>query len=420
MSNAALNPSIIAKEIAYQVKNNLKFAGSCVRAYESQWQNQVNGWQVGQSIDIRVPAQYTVGTTASISAAQDIIQVKRSLSLNQRRNTLIQMTSAEMTYTFSRFQEEIAAPAGIRLANAIDAYMASLAETYVAQTYASTVGTVNSLGHVYGARQYLVNAGAPADGENYVAMHPNHVASLMPVVGTVFNSGFTDPILKDGAFGRFAGCTFWESQNTGIHTYGAKAAATNVLNAAYTFATNPTSGTIAQGTIAITGDAATVRAGDTFTLAGVYGVKPLSEGGATSTGQLKQFVVATAATGASGATTNVIFYEGAIGAGPYQNVTGASGSTLASVASNTAVTFTGGTGGQSAAQSLMYNKNWAALAVVPLAMPDSCAWGARETVDGISVRLTKGWANDADVETTRVDVLFGGLVLNPALAVKII
>lgn len=418
MANAMLTPSIIAKEIAYQVSNNLKFGNTVIRSYENEWDSNVNGWQKGQTIDIRVPNQFTVGTTASIAAAQDIVSVKRQLSLNQRRNTLITLSSAEMTYTLSRFQEEIAAPCGIRLANAIDLYCAQLLHDNIAQTYTSTLGTVNSLAHVYGARRYLVNAGAPQDS-NYCALNPAHVESLMPVVGTVFNSNVTTPVLQDASFGRFAGFEFWESQNIYSHAYGSKTAATNVLNSAYTFGTAPSSGTIALGTIAITGDAATVNAGDTFTLAGVFAVKPLGEGNAQSTGQLKQFVVATAGTGASGATTSIVFYEGAIGTGAWQNVTGSSGGTLASVASNTVVTFTGGTGNTTVGQSIFYNKNVMALAVVPLAMPDSAAWKARETVNGISVRLTKGWANDADQETTRVDVLFGATILNRNLAVKI-
>lgn len=422
MSNAWQNPSTIAKEIAFQVSNNLQFAATLTRGYEKEWENKSNGWDIGQFVDVRFPVQYTVGTTASIAAGQDVIQVKKRLTLNQRRNTLVSLTSEEMTYSFSRAEEEIFAPAGLRLANAVDAYMANLCQLGVANTYKSTLGTVNSLGHVYGARRFLANAGAVMNPKDtYVALNTAHVESLMPVVGTVFNSSVTDPILKEASFGRFGGATWWESQNIGNQTFGAKAAATNTLDSAYTFATAPTSGTIAQGTIAITGNAATVNPGETFTIAGVFGVKALSEGLAVSTGQLKQFVVATVATSASAATTNIIFYDGAIGAGGYQNVTGATGGTAASAAAAAVVTFTSGsTALTTVAQSLMYNKNLAGLAVVPLAMPVSCGWGSRQTVEGISVRLTRGWDNLADAETTRADILFGGLILNANLGARML
>lgn len=420
-TNVLLNPSVIAKEIAFQVGNNLKFAGTVYRAYEKEWSGNVNGWQKGQSIAVRVPNQYTIGTTASVASGQNIVDVKRTITLNQRRVAAVDLTSEELTYTFSRFQEEVANPIGIRMANSVDDFLFNLANSEIAQTsIGDGANAVDSLAHIYGARQYLVNAGAPTDG-NYVALHPSHVASLMPVVGTVFNSSVTTPILRDASFGRFAGAEFYEAQNSYSQTFGAKTGGTANVNTAWTFATGPASGTIALGTVNMVGTG-TVLAGDTFTVAGVFRAKPLSEGAAKSTGQLRQFVCATTATLVSAtAGVDVVVYDGPIGTGAYQNVTGAAGGTIASVVSSTtAITFTGGTGAFTAPTSLMYNKNAFALCVVPLAMPQSTVWGARETVDGITVRLARGYDVLGDVETTRVDMLFGGIALNRAFACKVL
>ena len=44
------------------------------------------------------------------------------------------------------------------------------------------------------------------------------------------------------------------------------------------------------------------------------------------------------------------------------------------------------------------------------------AWGARETMDGISMRLAKQWDVATDVVGTRFDILFGFGGLYPELA----
>lgn len=421
MGNSLLTPSVIAREMGIQIKNNMKFASTVFRAHEQEWTQTVNGYKKGDTVAVRLPARHLVGTTASMASANDLIQVKRNLTVDQTRNTLCKFTSAELTKSLGDFSREVIQPAAITLANAIDAYVAQQLAAGVAQTYVATAGTVNSLSHVYGPREYLVNAGMPTDGNAHFALCPKHVASLMPVCGTLFNSAFTDPVLRDAAFGKFAGFTFWESQNYPSHYYGTVDGGTAAANAAITFATAPASGTIAQATYAIKGGAMTIQAGDTFTIAGVYGVVPFTSGAsAQSTGQLKQFVVATAATVASGTAVNVIVYEGGIGNGPYQNITNSTGGTIATVASGAVFTFTGGTGAVTYAQSIAYHRDAFSLAVVPLELPDGAAWKARYTADGISVRMVKDYGILADEDTCRVDVLFGGAVINPGLACKVI
>ena len=421
MGNSLLTASVIAREMGIQIKNNMKFASTVFRGNEPEWQGNVNGYKKGDTVAVRLPARHLVGTTASMASANDFVQVKRNLTVDQTRNTIVKFTSAELTKSLGEFSKEILEPAAITLANSLDAYVAQQLAAGVAQTYVGTAGTVNSLAHVYGARQYLVNAGMPTDGNARLALCPSHVASLLPVAGTLFNASVTDPILKDAAFGRFGGFSVWESQNYPAHYYGTVDGGTAAANAAITFGTAPTSGTIAQATYAIKGGAMTIQAGDTFTIAGVYGCNPMTSGAlAQSTGQLKQFVVATAATVASGTAVNVIVYEGAIGNGPYQNITTATGGTIATVASGAVFTFTGGTGAVTYQQSLAYHRDCFSLAVVPLELPDGATWKGRYTADGISVRMIKDYSILADEDTCRVDILFGGAMIAPGLACKII
>ena len=422
-TNTFANPTVFAKELAYQVRNNLKFAATVYRA-ESDF-NPVNGWKPGSAVRIRVPTKFQVGTTASVASGVNHIDVHRTVTVDQVRNVVLEYTSAQLTQDTpaaqDRFRDTVITPAAIRLANSIDSYMAGIAKAQVAQTYVSTAGTVNSLGHLFGARRYLVEAGAPAEG-NYLALHPGHVASLGPVLGTLYNNSYTDPLLKTGMLAKTTGATVWESQNMQSQTFGTITGGSAVLEATWTLGTAPSTGTIELGTvtISVTG---TIQPGAVFTQATLYGVKALSEGAAQSTGQLKQFVFA--GTGAAGTpmttgTGAALFYTQPIGNGPYQNVTGATGGTIATVASAAVLVFVAGTGNAVHPQSLLYNPNAFALASVPLYLPDGASWKAQETVDGITVRLVKSYNGLSDIEVTRADVLFGGITLNPDLACKIV
>jgi hypothetical protein len=67
---------------------------------------------------------------------------------------------------------------------------------------------------------------------------------------------------------------------------------------------------------------------------------------------------------------------------------------------------------------MAFHKNAFALAMVPLEMPSN-VWGATETEDGISIRVIKSYGIDADVETIRMDILYGVKTIYPELACRI-
>ncbi len=69
-------------------------------------------------------------------------------------------------------------------------------------------------------------------------------------------------------------------------------------------------------------------------------------------------------------------------------------------------------------QNLAFHKNAFALVTVPLEMPDG-AWGARESHNGLNIRVVKDYDIDADVEIIRMDILYGVKTLYPELACRI-
>jgi hypothetical protein len=77
-----------------------------------------------------------------------------------------------------------------------------------------------------------------------------------------------------------------------------------------------------------------------------------------------------------------------------------------------------GTQGQQYPQNLAFHKNAFALVTVPLEMPEGI-WGARETYNGLSIRLVKQYDIDTDDEVCRLDLLYGVKTLYPEMACRI-
>jgi len=57
--------------------------------------------------------------------------------------------------------------------------------------------------------------------------------------------------------------------------------------------------------------------------------------------------------------------------------------------------------------------------MVPLEMPASVGWGAQESAGGYSIRVIRDYDVINDQEYIRFDVLYGRMVINPFLGVRI-
>jgi len=154
----------------------------------------------------------------------------------------------------------------------------------------------------------------------------------------------------------------------------------------------------------------TVKAGEVFTIAGVYAVNPVTK---ARLPWLKQFTVVSDATCSSN-ETDVVIYPAMIWSGAFQNVSVVGVSDL----NNQGVTFLG-SASTSYAQNLVFHKNAFALAIVPMVVPPGAYDVARENYGGTSVRMIPFYNGSSDVSTMRLDVLYGFKALDPRLATRI-
>ena len=173
-------------------------------------------------------------------------------------------------------------------------------------------------------------------------------------------------------------------------------------------ATSVTSEGAATIALTVASSGQTIKAGDVFTISGVYAVNPQTR---ESTGSLFQFVSLTDVT-ASGtaATVTVAPMYSAAHALATVDVLPSAG------ASN--VTFLGAASSQYA-QNLVYHKDAITFATADLLLPQGVDMASRAVHNGISLRVVRQYDINNDRLPCRIDVLYGYSVIRPQMACRV-
>lgn len=405
MPNTLITPSIIAKEGLRLLKNNLIMG----RMVHTDYAKEFN--KVGSTISIRKPVKFTV-TNGATRTNQDVIEGTTSLAMDQRKHVSWNFSSQELTLTVEQYSERYIKPAVAQIAQTVESSLMGL-YTQV-PGFVGTPGTTPSTFLAMGAaRKWLVDHAAPM-GEKLNAMLDTtaalNVANDLKALNTTQK---TLTALEQVRVGRYAGLETYESQSVVNHTVGAYAGTPLVNGANQHSNSSPQANSQTLNTDgwsnSITG---ILKAGDTFTIAGVFDVNPMTK---QSLGYLKTFtVLADADSGASTGPAALTIAPAIVTSGPYQNVT-------AAPADNAAITVKTGTASTAYAQNICFHKNAIALVWSQLDMPDGAAFKAQERDEdsGMSIRVVKDYDIDNDVDIIRLDVLYGCKVIYPELAVRL-
>ena len=121
-TNTILNPSIIAKAAVRILDNELVMANKVYRGYEDEFAKKVNGYDVGDTITIRKPTQFTVrNTIVAASPTQNTTEGKLTMQVANVRGVDFSFTSTQLTLNIGELADRVIKPAMVQLANAIDA-----------------------------------------------------------------------------------------------------------------------------------------------------------------------------------------------------------------------------------------------------------------------------------------------------------
>jgi hypothetical protein len=393
--------------VARILVNNLKFAANVNRSYDDAYVQA--GAKVGYTVNARLPQRFTV-TEGQALQTQGINDQYAPITLTHQKNVAYSWSTASMTQEIEAVRERYVKPAATALANVIDYDGLNTVYTDIYQSV-GTPGTTPSSNLTYlqaGAK--LTNSATPSDGRVAV-LDPTSMVTLANANLALFNP--TAQISEQYREGQFAsralGVSEWyEDANVAKFTTGSYTTSTPLINGA----SQTGSSLVTDGWAS---SAATLNKGDIFTIAGVYGVNPVSY---ASTGALQQFVV-TATTTSSGVDMAALpISPSIITSGQLQTVT-------ASPADNAAITVVGAGASTMTAtvtsQSLLYHPDAFALVMADLHRPQSGAEATtvRSKELGVSIRMVQQYQIGTDSEPTRLDVLYGWATLRPTLAVRV-
>ena len=392
MANTILTHQMVAREAAKILQDSMPFIMNVNRNREDDQTAKVNGYRKGQTVKVKIPPASKVfdgDTFAGGGSAPDQVETYVNLTLSTKKHVPLAFTSIEKALQMDEFKERFLRPAINTLCSTVQADM--LAKTYYQiPNLVGTAGTVPSTSKVFGqGRAILERHLAPSD-PRFQLISSDVNTELVDSFRNTFNPNKTisDMGLR-GYLKEWGGMDWFECQSLPIHTNGNKVSSVTVSGA------NQTGSTLTIGGVAASD---TFKKGTVFTIAGVYEVHPLT--GATLP-NLRQFVVTADAT-MSGTT-------GSISISPAITAVAPGATVSASPASGAALTIVGAAN-TAYRQNLGWQRDAIATAFAPLPVLASCE-GYTFDADGISLRVMTFGDGKADVEHTRIDVLYADPML---------
>jgi len=409
MANATLTADIIAKAAVLQLDNNLVMAKSVFRGYEEEFSKSINGYEVGSSINVKRPMDFTVRDGA-VQSAQDVTEGEFTLSVDKRKGIDFSFTSQELTLDIKELSNRVIKPAMIQLANQIDTDLMALYKNVSnwVGTPGQTIDSNQDFSH--GPRRLDQNA-VPQDGRSAVLSPVDHWG-LIGAQTTLTNDRLVGEAYTRGALGSIGGVETFMSQNVPTHTVGI-GSGSPLVNGASQNVTYAASKDTNSQTIITDGwtnsTTAIVKAGDVLKFAGCFAVNPVTK---ATLSHLKEFVVlADANSGSSTGPATITISPAMIISGAFQNAS--------AVPLNNAVITLKGTGAGLYPMNMMFTKNAFALVSVPLVSPPGAVDVSRQSYKGTNVRVIPVYDGTNDKSTWRLDVLYGVKCIDERQAVRV-
>lgn len=406
MANAMLTINMITREAVRLWKNTNAFIQNIDTQYDASFAQ--TGAKIGTSLRIRLPNDYVVrnGPAAQV---QDTTEPSTTLVVATQKGVDVAFSSVDRTMSLDDYSKRILAPAVNNLAGSVAADVMAGSAPGIANIVANVDGSNNILNPTAAT---ALNAGALLDvnsapmAERNIVQDPFTEARLVATLSGLFNP--SQRISQQYNTGRLLdalGFTWMKDQTVLKHTSGSMASCT--VNGAGQTGLN----------LVVNAISGTLKAGDIVTVAGVLAVNRITK---QSTGALRQFVVT--ADVVNGAASLPLYPAIVPGSATYNPVNGDGAVQFQTV---TAAPANGATVTPFTNASVTYRRNFAfvpeavTMATADLELPRGVHEAARESFDGISMRMVTAYNVTNDQFLTRLDILYGYLWVRPEWAVVI-
>lgn len=392
--NNILTHEMIAKEAAAMLVEESQFLKSINRRREKEFKRDISGYEVGDSVKIKVPPVPVV-TDGEVYDEEDAkINARESqveLTVDIPKHVGLKFGSIEKTLKMSAFKERFLLPSINSLAADIDAEFLKRAIISVNNMTLINQTELHPLAPFGRAREMMAKALAPKV-KRFALLSSGLTNSFVDNSGTLFNpTAEIAKQYKEGYVGRARGFEFMESEHIFTFQNGSKVNGITVQGA------NQTGDVLTVGGVS-NGD--TIKAGSVFSIDGVYQIHPLTR---KSYGVPMQFVVLEDVE-VGGSSANLRIYPSLtptmLGGQKQANAT------ISDAPTNGALLTFVGEADEMLEQSLCYQANAFAGAFVPQAVLAGCE-GYTFNAESMALRVMTGSDWKANFEGTRIDVLCG-------------
>jgi hypothetical protein len=400
MANLFAVTDLVAKESLRVAHESLQMIGTVDRQYDSSF--DANGGHHGATLRVKSANQYKRRQGSRVMDVQDQSEATQTITVATQDGVDMRFNSAELIQSvdnqgkFDNLSKNYITPAIKGMVSGIEAD--SIAYwTKATANLVGTAGTALTTGQVPGLARARLNQNlAPKDGERYIQVESNAMASIVNGVATFFNpNADISKAFREGMIGRNAMADWYE--NDRMWTMPNSADVAGEINA----------GTLTSGitTLTVDGFTAAPVAGMVFTVEGTYDVHPETK---VAYPYLKQFTVVSAT------TTSITFSPAIIydTTNPRQNCSGAP-------TDNDDITFVGSLS-TNYVQQIMYHKDAFQFTTAALPIMDDAQKCVRVSQDNLSLRVWMASDIRNDVLLMRVDILYGLSALRPEWACRLI
>lgn len=394
MPNNVLTHDKVAKLAAPMLVEESQFIKAINREREKEFASNQGGYTAGRKVRIKVPPIPVVTDGAEVKDADSDINMREryvELQVDTQKHVSLQFTSVEKALDITDFKERFLRPAIRSLATNIDADLIRKAIVTVNNFTLIGASELHPLAPFGRAREMMARALAPNDARMSL-LSSSLTNTLVDSSGTLFNpTAEISKQYKEGYIGRARGFEFVESEHIWTQQYGTKTTGVTVSGP------NQSGSNLVIGG-AMAGD--TFKAGQVFTIAGVYQLHPITR---QSTGRLMQFAILKDVT-AAGTTAQLSIFPDIT---PNMiNTDKQANATVDVSPANSAVLTFSADAGSVIDQALCFQKNAFGAAFVPLEVLDGSE-GYSFNADTMALRVMSGGDWKTDKGGTRIDVLYG-------------
>jgi len=408
VSNSFKNTDLVTKFAMKAFLNALMLGKKVDRQLDEK---NVYSGKNGETIRVRRPVYFTASDGAEIEAGEtsQIEEGVVSVVADTRKKVVMAIPTADMTLRVENGYERYIVPAMEELAQQVESDIADQYKYFYnfVGTPGTSPGTFLSVG---AADAKLTELGVPMS-KRCAFYGPQESVALADGLKGVFPEKISALAIEEAAIGRYSGFDIYKNQSLKIHTVGV-ATGTPLVNGASQGVTYAASkDTWSQSLITdgwTNSQTGILKAGDVFTIAGVYSVNRRTR---ESTGSLAQFTVLVDADSDGSGDSVPSISPPIITSGPYKTVN-------AAPANDAAIVVKTGATLASHRQNIAFHPNAITLAVIQLELPTDGATSSRVNKDGISLRLVRQYDSTSDVTRTRVDIQYAIKTQNPGFGVR--